>query len=142
MIRRPPRSTRTDTLFPYTTLFRSPVPPERARPDARARTALGEYPRGAALPAGRRGDRPCLARSLRGRPALLPAREPRRGTARGDGRRGRSRQPRALRLADGRDAGRRRTRAAVRRARPFPARAGAGEGLEIGRRQRVRWVWG
>src|SRR3546814_14571476 len=28
MIRRPPRSTRTDTLFPYTTLFRS-----RFRPD-------------------------------------------------------------------------------------------------------------
>src|SRR3546814_19464008 len=26
MIRRPPRSTRTDTLFPYTTLFRSDVP--------------------------------------------------------------------------------------------------------------------
>src|SRR3546814_9771567 len=26
MIRRPPRSTRTDTLFPYTTLFRSPRP--------------------------------------------------------------------------------------------------------------------
>src|SRR3546814_16505493 len=26
MIRRPPRSTRTDTLFPYTTLFRSFVP--------------------------------------------------------------------------------------------------------------------
>src|SRR3546814_15787804 len=26
MIRRPPRSTRTDTLFPYTTLFRSNVP--------------------------------------------------------------------------------------------------------------------
>src|SRR3546814_3984792 len=26
MIRRPPRSTRTDTLFPYTTLFRSPDP--------------------------------------------------------------------------------------------------------------------
>src|SRR3546814_225129 len=26
MIRRPPRSTRTDTLFPYTTLFRSPSP--------------------------------------------------------------------------------------------------------------------
>src|SRR3546814_12751288 len=30
MIRRPPRSTRTDTLFPYTTLFRSATP--RARP--------------------------------------------------------------------------------------------------------------
>src|SRR3546814_6881264 len=31
MIRRPPRSTRTDTLFPYTTLFRSrtPSPPRR-----------------------------------------------------------------------------------------------------------------
>src|SRR3546814_2417087 len=28
MIRRPPRSTRTDTLFPYTTLFRSTVPLE------------------------------------------------------------------------------------------------------------------
>src|SRR3546814_16744594 len=27
MIRRPPRSTRTDTLFPYTTLFRSTVLP-------------------------------------------------------------------------------------------------------------------
>ena len=26
MIRRPPRSTRRNTLFPYTTLFRSPVP--------------------------------------------------------------------------------------------------------------------
>src|SRR3546814_6510984 len=31
MIRRPPRSTRTDTLFPYTTLFRS----ARAARDAR-----------------------------------------------------------------------------------------------------------
>src|SRR3546814_4793494 len=36
MIRRPPRSTRTDTLFPYTTLFRSssrtpnPVPAARS----------------------------------------------------------------------------------------------------------------
>src|SRR3546814_12831208 len=30
MIRRPPRSTRTDTLFPYTTLFRSATsPPSR-----------------------------------------------------------------------------------------------------------------
>src|SRR3546814_18773772 len=28
MIRRPPRSTRTDTLFPYTTLFRSEIEPE------------------------------------------------------------------------------------------------------------------
>src|SRR3546814_1321131 len=32
MIRRPPRSTRTDTLFPYTTLFRSAHPPPPIRP--------------------------------------------------------------------------------------------------------------
>src|SRR3546814_9030893 len=32
MIRRPPRSTRTDTLFPYTTLFRSPAEPARDEP--------------------------------------------------------------------------------------------------------------
>src|SRR3546814_2640782 len=31
MIRRPPRSTRTDTLFPYTTLFRSVVEGHRAK---------------------------------------------------------------------------------------------------------------
>src|SRR3546814_18341148 len=31
MIRRPPRSTRTDTLFPYTTLFRSRTRAERPR---------------------------------------------------------------------------------------------------------------
>src|SRR3546814_3387606 len=30
MIRRPPRSTRTDTLFPYTTLFRSVSDPDRS----------------------------------------------------------------------------------------------------------------
>src|SRR3546814_5967408 len=35
MIRRPPRSTRTDTLFPYTTLFRSWLVGGRRRGDAR-----------------------------------------------------------------------------------------------------------
>src|SRR6266849_9587926 len=35
MIRRPPRS----TLFPYTTLFRSPAPLRRVRPHARERRA-------------------------------------------------------------------------------------------------------
>src|SRR3546814_7940209 len=35
MIRRPPRSTRTDTLFPYTTLFRSTVAQDRT-PSIRA----------------------------------------------------------------------------------------------------------
>src|SRR3546814_1752224 len=36
MIRRPPRSTRTDTLFPYTTLFRSDAGPlaHPIRPDS------------------------------------------------------------------------------------------------------------
>src|SRR3546814_11890308 len=38
MIRRPPRSTRTDTLFPYTTLFRSSEAPWGAS-GARARAA-------------------------------------------------------------------------------------------------------
>src|SRR3546814_8066811 len=38
MIRRPPRSTRTDTLFPYTTLFRS------SRLRAGASTAAGSPP--------------------------------------------------------------------------------------------------
>src|SRR3546814_9965587 len=42
MIRRPPRSTRTDTLFPYTTLFRSRLDAQlcrRARAQFRQRVA-------------------------------------------------------------------------------------------------------
>src|SRR3546814_18282629 len=42
MIRRPPRSTRTDTLFPYTTLFRSGKKLERAD---RGPFALGQRQR-------------------------------------------------------------------------------------------------
>src|SRR3546814_1385614 len=46
MIRRPPRSTRTDTLFPYTTLFRSPVRNDRNRRRARhRRDRTGPRPR-------------------------------------------------------------------------------------------------
>src|SRR3546814_18351330 len=47
MIRRPPRSTRTDTLFPYTTLFRShgrgagAGQRRRCRPGASRRTRRG-----------------------------------------------------------------------------------------------------
>src|SRR3546814_3171086 len=41
MIRRPPRSTRTDTLFPYTTRFRS----ERPGRAPGAGTALRQHPR-------------------------------------------------------------------------------------------------
>src|SRR3546814_4674417 len=40
MVRRPPRSTRTDTLFPYTTLFRSE--PRRIRRLERQRSQPGE----------------------------------------------------------------------------------------------------
>src|SRR3546814_16562484 len=40
MIRRPPRSTRTDTLFPYTTLFRSCHPRRAFR---RHRQLGGDY---------------------------------------------------------------------------------------------------
>src|SRR3546814_19687722 len=49
MIRRPPRSTRTDTLFPYTTLFRSPnggcFPPCRFGGRQRTDDLLQEYVR-------------------------------------------------------------------------------------------------
>src|SRR3546814_3889874 len=41
MIRRPPRSTRTDTLIPYTTLFRSPPPARGGPPRARCVTPRG-----------------------------------------------------------------------------------------------------
>src|SRR3546814_20161119 len=44
MIRRPPRSTRTDTLFPYTTLFRSLVGTARdAHPPAAALFLVEEH---------------------------------------------------------------------------------------------------
>src|SRR3546814_16956348 len=40
MIRRPPRSTRTDTLFPYTTLFRSAEALDRSHFGLAARDAI------------------------------------------------------------------------------------------------------
>src|SRR3546814_11304244 len=42
MIRRPPRSTRTDTLFPYTTLFRSDVPAGESAIDFRRCLLIAE----------------------------------------------------------------------------------------------------
>src|SRR3546814_21023667 len=62
MLRRPPRSTRTDTLLPYTTRFRSPVP---RRPDPvhpRNRGGLG-----AGAAAGAAGE---IRRPLRTAPGL------------------------------------------------------------------------
>src|SRR3546814_9126082 len=59
MILRPPRSTRTDTLFPYTTLFRSlPLPPARAGGDADG--DLVAHP----LPGGGRATPPHPARGV------------------------------------------------------------------------------
>src|SRR3546814_10250607 len=58
MIRRPPRSTRTDTLFPYTTLFRSPQPAGLRR-DAvvdGARKGRGEVIGGGRRERGREGE--------------------------------------------------------------------------------------
>src|SRR3546814_14031787 len=65
MIRRPPRSTRTDTLFPYTTLVRSPLPvaavgrPAAARRD---RAGAGDAPEGHAVRRGDLGARPGAGR--------------------------------------------------------------------------------
>src|SRR3546814_2926446 len=50
MIRRPPRSTRTDTLFPYTTLFRSVYMRDaRGDPQFIGENAIGHTPMGSAM---------------------------------------------------------------------------------------------
>src|SRR3546814_11014359 len=61
MIRRPPRSTRTDTRFPYTTLFRSSVSAQDVAPAPQTATAA---PAGAATDSA-----PAAAASV---PALKP----------------------------------------------------------------------
>src|SRR3546814_7017885 len=99
MIRRPPRSTRTDTLFPYTTLFRSAEPRRRDDP---ARGARG------------------IARDARGLQQRVETR-PAVGDARGDGAGAqdaleRHRRPRRrARQADRRD------RTAAEKSRGVPA---------------------
>src|SRR3546814_17923855 len=79
MIRRPPRSTRTDTLFPYTTLFRSGRGTGRER--ARALGAQGSG--GVLLRAGRREARRAAARQ-----ACAAGRDGREGVDRAAGGRG------------------------------------------------------
>src|SRR3546814_14993563 len=72
MIRRPPRSTRTDTLFPYTTLFRSAA---SARPAVSGRPASDATARETQH-----------ARTVRDRvPPLRPPPDPRRGRRGGAG---------------------------------------------------------
>src|SRR3546814_4040635 len=57
MIRRPPRTTLTDTLFPYTTLFRSPRgPDDRAYAGRHAATDIADLIEGRVLPDLRNGD--------------------------------------------------------------------------------------
>src|SRR3546814_20163476 len=57
MIRRPPRSTRTDTLFPYTTLFRSTdLSPEQAN-EGVVGVSSGNHAQGVAWAAKRLGIR-------------------------------------------------------------------------------------
>src|SRR3546814_8409698 len=67
MMRRPPRSTRTDTLFPYTTLFRS-LGRQLAR--ALGRRALGTVAASRAVP-----DRACTFRRRLGPDRRHRARE-------------------------------------------------------------------
>src|SRR3546814_2677217 len=55
MIRRPPRSTRTDTLFPYTTLFRSREPDVLAGMGVDDAVADGRARLGVPGPAARQG---------------------------------------------------------------------------------------
>src|SRR3546814_7812912 len=57
MIRRPPRSTRTDTLFPYTTLFRSETHPTKRRFDDHHRVHADIGRRFPPILARRQGDR-------------------------------------------------------------------------------------
>src|SRR3546814_3943385 len=52
MIRRPPRSTRTDTLFPYTTLFRSVVEAHVDQEGQALADFLDDLGRDLAAPAG------------------------------------------------------------------------------------------
>src|SRR3546814_9449698 len=74
MIRRPPRSTRTDTLFPYTTLFRSlhHAMEERGDADLGGREFARRAPR--ARPPARRPPLHRRAHHDRGEPELAPDR--------------------------------------------------------------------
>src|SRR3546814_3862517 len=78
MIRRPPRSTRTDTLFPYTTLFRSRIEDQIVEPevavDEDARLAVGRMLADPGDHLFHRRDARVLGRTILPCPALdLPA---------------------------------------------------------------------
>src|SRR3546814_17725722 len=100
MIRRPPRSTRTDTLFPYTTLFRSSAPgferERRSRPAVRA-TGAG---RRTTPPARASGSRDRQRRPPRPRPDAAGGRAPNTATIRRRGRNERRRRNRSPKYGD------------------------------------------
>src|SRR3546814_11477729 len=93
MIRRPPRSTRTDTLFPYTTRVLSPgAAPERQQPALQHRDGAAgaladgagrgpgcllrddpDVPEGGCRTAGGSAAQPCLRPPLGADPLALPA---------------------------------------------------------------------
>src|SRR3546814_683620 len=118
MIRRPPRSTRTDTLFPYTTLFRS-----HGDRHAAGRGAVSSGLR-LHLWRGRRRDAVPLLRDPLGHLLRLSAVR-RRAAARDDDRSGHRDRQRALRLLSGDDAGARRANGltSIGAALPFSVRA-------------------
>src|SRR3546814_21149756 len=78
MIRRPPRSTRTDTLFPYTTLFRSQPRLRRAEAADRnlsrgvARYAEPQLSVGGGIRAGECREKPVARRRALHRRLRLP----------------------------------------------------------------------
>src|SRR3546814_4263528 len=67
MIRRPPRSTRTDTLFPYTTLFRSVLVPQYDLGASAGAGSLDQTER----PAGRMAFDEKWLRDMGANPAVL-----------------------------------------------------------------------
>src|SRR3546814_3724211 len=75
MIRRPPRSTRTDTLFPYTTLFRSAYAArlcgdrKPSRPFDRGACARHRAAGGSCIHAARVGRSRPIRRNVRGMPS-------------------------------------------------------------------------
>src|SRR3546814_17202231 len=74
MIRRPPRSTRTDTLFPYTTLFRAGEQAVVDHPDRAAPALFGRLEDEHHPAAGRRMRDQVLRRAQqRGGVAVVPA---------------------------------------------------------------------
>src|SRR3546814_7288348 len=101
MIRRPPRSTRTDTLFPYTTLFRSPLSFSRTRASTVALMGPSKLWSAEALPAimpqrPDHQDRDHRIRDLPHDPPIGDGQDPRvigACTVRGDGHQLEGRKP-------------------------------------------------